>query len=225
MNEYPLLYGQGFYQLTEVTPGQRLHPQASNAYLQMADSASEDGIELALYSSYRSFNTQLNIWNQKWNGNRPLLDEQSHVLDPSQLDDEAKLWAILRWSALPGASRHHWGSDMDVYAPNLLSQQETFSLIPTSYQVGGSQHTLANWLNQHARQFGFFLPYARDLGGTAIEPWHISFAPVAQTCQNVHRFITLQKIIETSEISGKAVILSLLPEIYQRYFCRICDPL
>ncbi|MCZ8486094.1 D-alanyl-D-alanine carboxypeptidase family protein [Vibrio lentus] len=30
--------------------------------------------------------------------------------------EQQKLSAILRWSALPGASRHHWGCDFDVFA-------------------------------------------------------------------------------------------------------------
>ena len=73
-----------------------------------------DGIDLAARSSFRDFDTQLTIWNRKWAGERPLYDRQGRPLERRQLADSQAVDAILCWSAIPGGSRHHWGSDVDV---------------------------------------------------------------------------------------------------------------
>ena len=69
----------------------------------------EAGFDLAIVSAYRSFERQLLIWNEKVEGKRPLLDANGQILDAGGLDDKSLVFAILRWSALPGGSRHHWG--------------------------------------------------------------------------------------------------------------------
>jgi hypothetical protein len=47
----------------------------------------------------------------------PLLDAHNQPLDALQLGETERLHAILHWSALPGTSRHHWGTDLDIYDP------------------------------------------------------------------------------------------------------------
>lgn len=217
---YPLLYGQQFFPLQEIEPGQRLHPDAASAYLAMRTQAAQQGIPIALYSSYRSFHTQSVIWNEKWYGQRPLLDDQGQPVDRLKLNNFEKMKAILRWSALPGTSRHHWGTDMDLFAPQLLNKSAIFQLTPQTYQGQGEQAPLFQWLTQHARQFGFFFPYKNDRGGTHPEPWHLSFAPLASKFQQQHQIDELRNIITLSEIAGKNVILEHLNDIYTHYFCQ-----
>ena len=77
--------------------------------------AAQAGFDLRLVSGYRSFDRQLAIWNAKAMGKRAVLDSAGRVLDISALSEVELVNAIMRWSALPGASRHHWGSDIDVY--------------------------------------------------------------------------------------------------------------
>lgn len=218
MNDYPLLYGQGQFPLRELTLGQRMHPQAAAALMQMQQQAKQDGLSLEVYSSFRSFHTQLVIWNEKWHGQRPLLNDQSEPLAYNTLSDTDKLWAILRWSALPGASRHHWGTDCDLYAPNLVANDESFDLIAPAYEVGGSQYPLSQWLNQHAHHYGFYFPYLNDQGGTAPEPWHISYQPLASTLSEMHSLSQLRDVIQLADIAGKSIILPHLDEIYHRFF-------
>lgn len=220
---YPLLYGQQFYPLTEVSKGQRLHPEAANAYVKMRQAADDDGITLSLYSSYRSFSTQQVIWDRKWLGERPVLDDRNSPIDINQLSDPAKLKAILRWSALPGTSRHHWGTDIDLYSEPLKTAD--FDLTPGRYQRGGEFYPLWQWLEQHAATFGFFFPYRQDLGATAPEPWHLSYTPLAQHFKSEHQLSELYTVIEQSDIAGKATILQNLAEIYSHYFEQICEPL
>ncbi|MFM2483028.1 M15 family metallopeptidase [Celerinatantimonas sp. YJH-8] len=220
---YPLLYGQQFFPLTEVESGQRLHPQAAAAFLQMQQAAAAEGIQLSLYSSYRSFNTQLTIWNEKWSGQRAIMDDNNRPIAIHSLTEIQKLKAILRWSALPGASRHHWGTDIDIYSLPLIEGR--FELCPATYQPGGMLYPLWQWLSTHAQQFHFFFPYCRDLGGTHPEPWHLSYAPLAQKFKSEHQLTSLTTLLEQSEIKGKNTVLKHLSDIYHDYFIQICEPL
>ena len=72
------------------------------------------GFDLAPVSSFRDFERQRAIWNAKFRGERPALDRRGRAVNMNKLDDGARVETILCWSALPGASRHHWGSDVDV---------------------------------------------------------------------------------------------------------------
>src|SRR5690606_24944631 len=91
-----------------------IHRDAGAALRGLRAAARADGIELEIVSAFRPFERQLTIWNEKYLGIRPLLDRHGNPLDASRLDERARVEAILVWSALPGASRHHWGTDIDV---------------------------------------------------------------------------------------------------------------
>ena len=80
----------------------------------MRESAAAAGIDLLPLSSFRDFERQRLIWNAKYRGERPALDRGGRTVDMSRLAPDRRIETILLWSALPGASRHHWGSDIDV---------------------------------------------------------------------------------------------------------------
>ncbi len=48
------------------------------------------------------------------------------------------------------------------------------------YRRGGPFAALSAWLGAHMRRFGFYRPYTRRGRGVQPEPWHLSYAPVAQ---------------------------------------------
>ena len=80
----------------------------------MRAAAAADGIDLVAFSSFRDFDRQLAIWNGKFRGERPMQDRAGRRSTPGALSPAERVAAILWWSALPGASRHHWGTDFDV---------------------------------------------------------------------------------------------------------------
>lgn len=195
----------------------RLRPATAVAFIAMQQAASADGIELALASSYRSFARQLLIWNEKFTGLRPVLDINSRPLDVSALDDEARIHAILRWSALPGTSRHHWGTDMDIYAPSLLPSGQTLQLEPWEYSPSGYFAKLTRWLDSHMQEHGFCRPFAHDQGGVAVEPWHLSHSSESLRMSQFLTQDALAACLQQSAIAGKACILAQLPTLWQRY--------
>jgi LAS superfamily LD-carboxypeptidase LdcB len=94
-----------------------LHPRTATAALALREAAAADGIDLTIVSSFRDFARQEAIWNAKYRGERPLLDRQERELDAARLDVRERVDAILLWSALPGASRHHWGTGQPTTGP------------------------------------------------------------------------------------------------------------
>ena len=204
-----ILVGRGPHRLTAATAA---------AFNDMQVAAAYEGFNLQAASSWRGFERQLAIWNGKWRGERPLLDADNQPLDALQLDDMERLHAILRWSALPGTSRHHWGTDLDIYDPDCLPVGTRLALEPWEYEAGGWFADLGEWLGDHMTDFGFFLPYAKPLDaaqGVAYEPWHISFAPESGEQRLDPDALAL--CLQQADIEGKACILAHLDEILARY--------
>ena len=204
-----ILVGRGPHRLTAATAA---------AFNDMQVAAAYEGFNLQAASSWRSFERQLAIWNGKWRGERPLLDADNQPLDALQLDDMERLHAILRWSALPGTSRHHWGTDLDIYDPDCLPVGTRLALEPWEYEAGGWFADLGEWLGDHMADFGFFLPYAKPLDaaqGVAYEPWHISFA--LESAEQRLDPDALALCLQQADIEGKACILAHLDEILARY--------
>ena len=205
--------------LAAVSPHHSLHKDCINDFHALQQAAQNDGIDLQLCSSFRSFERQMSIWNRKWRGEIPLLDDNSQPIAPDTLTDTEKLHAILRWSALPGASRHHWGSDMDVYdKANVERLGHSFELIPQEYQNGGPCAALSDWMSLNLQSFGFYLPYATDTGGIGAEPWHISHVTTADGILKHFDPEQLLEQLKTTSIDGLPTITAEFGQIIQRYF-------
>ena len=143
----------------------------------MRQAAQKEGFDLAVASGYRSFDRQCAIWNAKANGERPVLDKNENPLDIDALDAADLLKAILHWSALPGGSRHHWGTDFDIYDAGALKEGQALALTIAETQTVFS--AFYDWLSEYlAGQSVFVRPYLRA-GAIACEPWHISYQPLA----------------------------------------------
>ncbi len=203
----------------------RLQETVAQAYLQMREAALQDGVHIAIASGFRDFKRQQAIWNRKFEGKSKLYSIDGEELDAHQLAPGEKLEAILTWSALPGASRHHWGTDFDVYDPRpFASGEQTLQLLTHEYEDGGPCYDLNKWLKRHASDFGFFFPYARYHGGVAPEPWHLSHLALAEQAHEMLSEDILEALIQASDIAGKSLVLAQLPEIKQRYIDTICLP-
>ncbi|MGM0629755.1 MAG: M15 family metallopeptidase [Pseudomonadota bacterium] len=205
--------------------GHKLHPDAAQAYLALQKAAAANGLELAIASGFRSLDRQLSIWNRKWRGKLPLLSKDGEPLDVATLTDNEKMHAILHWSALPGSSRHHWGSDFDIYDPRpFQSNKLKLRLVPAEYiDPEGPCHALWQWLAQHAHESGFFFPYARYQGGVAQEPWHLSYRPVSKECYQQLSLELLAETISSLAIEGKLIILENLEQIKKQYVDTITE--
>lgn len=191
------------------------------AYESLVDTAKKDGIEIAIASGFRSFDRQRLIWNNKFSGKTAIKGQQNNTLNIVELTPTELMHSILLYSALPGASRHHWGCDIDVYSPNLLAEDYQLQLEPWEYQPSGPLAKLSLWLTKNAHKFGFYLPYESYQGGVAAEPWHLSYAPLASQYQQI---LTVDLLMNTfSSLSkelalfGQDIVLDNLAMIMTRY--------
>ncbi|MBU3069055.1 M15 family metallopeptidase [Aestuariicella sp. G3-2] len=197
-----------------------IHADALKPFLRLRDKARQAGFELAIASSFRGFDRQQHIWQQKAAGKRPVFGVDGKPLDPRALSDEQLLWAILRWSALPGASRHHWGSDLDVYDAAAVDDDYRLQLVPEEYAPSGPFGLFRQWLDtliEEGEAEGFFHPYARDLGAVAPEPWHISYRPVAQRYQALFDAEVFQQLLASGAWPLSGEIQRHADDIYRRY--------
>jgi LAS superfamily LD-carboxypeptidase LdcB len=198
---------------------QFLHPDLINPLQDLSLDAAQAGFELVLASGYRNFSRQLLIWNQKASGSRAVLDSNSQPMNILSLTDDEKLWAILRWSALPGASRHHWGTDVDVYDKSRMEPDYQLQLTLQETIEPGPFAEFHLWLTDKltGKDCPFFRPYAVDNGGVAPEPWHLSYAPVADYYYAQFSVGLLREQIIQTDILLKESILQNLDEIFERF--------
>ena len=195
-----------------------LHPQAVEAFLQLQQAAKQAGFNLQPASTYRDFERQKLIWNAKFNGERKVHDDQGCAIDMNCLSDWEKIQAMLRWSAMPGASRHHWGTEIDIFDPDLLPEGQKLQLEPWEYQTGGYFQRLTNWLLANAEQYGFYFPFMEDHGKQiGLEPWHLSYFPVADIYAQQFSKEMLLSAWNTQEIAGKACLIEHIDEIFEHY--------
>ena len=201
-----------------------LHAGAAAALLALAAAAREDGIQLTVISSFRDFQRQAAIWNAKFRGERELLDRSGRALEHRELDEGALVEAILHWSALPGASRHHWGTDVDVIDTAAAPAGYRPRLVKEEFGKRGVFAKLDGWLTTNMQRFGFFRPYSSDRGGVVPEPWHLSYAPLAVPALGALTVELLAEAVGESALCGKDLVLARLPEIHARYVKAVDSP-
>ena len=197
-----------------------VHRDVVEPFRELRDAAAGVGFDLAVLSGFRSFDRQLSIWNRKARGELAVLDSAARPLDITTLSERDLVFSILRWSALPGASRHHWGTDIDVYDAAARPAGYEVELIPSEYESGGLFAPLSAWLDEriaNGMAFGFFRPYDRDRNGVAPERWHLSYAPLASVYARMLTPTLLRQTIESADMLLKDVVLAHLDEIVTRF--------
>ena len=200
--------------------GARIHQDALHPFLQLRDAGRAAGFDLAVLSGFRSFEQQLSIWNRKTTGQLAVLDSDARPLDITSLSEEQLVFSILRWSALPGASRHHWGTDVDIYDMAATPEAYVVELIPREVNAGGMFAPLHEWLDRRIADdaaCGFFRPYDIDRNGVAPERWHLSYAPVASLYARMLTPELLRTTIEEADMMLKDVVLARLDTIFERF--------
>ncbi len=180
---YRRAFGFDADSLINTQPWGLLDANTAPAFERLRKRAAVSGFDLRIASGFRSYQRQWHLFNGKARCLRPVTDEHGNVLQREHFTDEQWLHAILRFSALPGTSRHHWGTDLDVYDGAAVAADYQLALAPAEYAPDGPFGPLTEWLSERIAADdaeGFFRPYGRDLGGVAPELWHISYRPSTQ---------------------------------------------
>ena len=145
-----------------------LRTEVVKAFAEMKQAASAAGISLRIISATRTFKHQKRIWEAKWNGIRKV---EGTDLSHSIPDPKERARKILEYSSMPGTSRHHWGTDIDIN-----------SLNPEYFESGKGKREY-EWLRDNAFEFGFCQTYTRKDDersyGYEEEKWHWTYQPTS----------------------------------------------
>lgn len=142
---------------------QYLRKEAAVALKKMYEALKKDvpDVKFWIQSSTRNWSSQKDIWERHWKEFAKLKLNESEIAR-----------SILRSSSMPGTSRHHWGTDVDI---NVLNNE---------YFTKGNGAKLYKWLKKYAAGFGFCQPYSAGRStGYMEERWHWSYVPLAKVYQ------------------------------------------
>lgn len=146
-----------------------LRKEAMVAFMGMSEAAKKEGINLQIVSATRNFDYQKRIWENKWTGNTKLSDGTS-AADIKNLRDRAI--KILLYSSMPGTSRHHWGTDIDL------------NKFTNSWFSYGEGLKLYKWMFSNAASYGFCQVYSEKgtdrTEGYEEEKWHWTYMPLSK---------------------------------------------
>jgi hypothetical protein len=196
-----------------------LHPDIIKDFNELKIALAKENIQLAICSGFRSFEQQEIIWNEKVEGKRPLLDRNENILDPKLLTNEEILSHILNWSTIPGTSRHHWGTDIDLFDLNPYVENKNKLKLENSEYIAGpnskfNQVMETKFLTQD--EFPFFRPYLEE--DKRFELWHYSHQKMAQNFRSAYTFKVFKSNIKNSNFYLKDLIEKKL-EFYFQYHC------
>ena len=196
-----ILLGKGKPLLSKVENPLLQHVQ--KAFDQMAAAAQKENIALKVVSGYRSFDRQASIWNRKYEANAT-----------AGLKPKENIQKIISYSTLPGTSRHHWGTEIDVIDAGPKAEGDV--LVASKFEGDGPYAKLFGWMQRNAADFGFILPYTKTLNrkGFAYEPWHYSYAPLAIPMLNAYLKLDLRRVLKTSNVMGNEHFTSTFIDTY-----------
>jgi hypothetical protein len=191
----PALFGDDF----------NLRNEAAEAFAAMQKAAYADGINLYSVSSYRSFARQKGIWDRKYKRYRK-----------EGLSAQEAIRKIIEYSTVPGSSRHHWGTDLDMIDTS-VPQPKDHPLIATHYHGDGVYAPMFNWLQKNAHKFDFYITYTNDpkRRGFAYEPWHWSYAPLSIPLLRQFKTLPLKKHLDEADLQGKEHLSAEFVQNYQ----------
>ncbi len=177
----PKLFGEGY----------KLRQEAHDAFLLMKTAAAKSGIKIYAVSSYRNYAHQKRIWTRKYKR-----------FTNGGLSPEKAIKKIIEYSTIPGTSRHHWGTDIDIVDAN--PSQPASLLNPEHFHNNGPFCKLKEWLDIHANTYGFYLVYTDNANrkGFKYEPWHLSYKPLSKAYLTAYKKIDISTLLKKDELVG-----------------------
>ena len=172
--------------------GINLREEAHKAYVEMKKAAYSDGFNIKMISSYRDFYRQEGIWERKY-----LRFTEEDGMEPLDAIDK-----IIEYSTIPGTSRHHWGTDIDII--DGYPKVEGGVLVPEKFEAGGPFEAFKKWLDENSERFEFYLVYTNEpkRRGFKYEPWHYSYAPISIPMLTAFRKKNILKLLQNEEFIG-----------------------
>lgn len=144
----------------------------------MIDDARKEGVNLSVWSPYRSYNIQQMLFNRQ--------NQKQIEAGVPESEADAKAASIV---ARPGTSEHHTGLAADI---NMAD--DAFENTP-----------MYAWLTEHCQDYGFIMRYPKDkidVTGVIYESWHYRFVGINVAKDIKNKGITLEEYLELKGIKN-----------------------
>lgn len=175
-------------------PSWKMQKETYASFIEMKKAAKVDGLNIEVVSAYRSFERQKQIFEGKYKR-----------FTKAGLTPLAAIEKIIEYSTIPGTSRHHWGTDIDIIDANGTPRPSSV-LQAKHFHGAGPFCKLKEWLNKNAATFGFYEVYTDNAQrkGFKYEPWHFSYAPVSKQLLVSYRELDVKQILLEEKLLGAA---------------------
>lgn len=144
----------------------------------MIDDARKEGVNLSVWSPYRSYSIQQMLFNRQ--------KQKQIEAGVPESEADAKAATIV---ARPGTSEHHTGLAVDI---NMAD--DAFENTP-----------MYAWLTEHCQDYGFIMRYPKDkidVTGVIYESWHYRFVGINVAKDIKNKGITLEEYLELKDIKN-----------------------
>ena len=168
-----------------------LRKEAHDAFVEMRKAALADGIDIKIVSGYRSFDRQAVIFERKY---LKYTDDGMEPLDAIE--------KIIEYSTIPGTSRHHWGTDVDLIDGNPSVDGDV--LVASKFGTDGPFEKFKLWMDENSEKFDYYLVYTNNpkRRGFKYEPWHYSYAPLSRPMLKTFRLKNILKQLKAEDFLG-----------------------
>lgn len=161
--------------IEDLKSGHRALPGVMQAFWRFKEQAKMDGWNLILVSAYRSYRDQRRVWNKS----------DDSYLRRGATNQKKRVEAVMSLVSVPGLSRHHWGTELDISEASIRGQ-----LVNVEPDTPERVLKFYAWMQKNAPQYGFCQVYLGQNGSVHNEPWHWSFLPYSKTYQK--QFMTIK---------------------------------
>lgn len=191
-DEYSITELMGKEDIELFGEGINLREGAYNSFIAMQEAAAKDGIDIKIVSSFRNFARQEAIFERKY----------IRYTEDDGMEPLAAIDKIIEYSTIPGTSRHHWGTDIDIIDGSKKVDGDV--LVPEKFEGEGVFADLKKWMDANAKTYDFHLVYTNEprRRGFKYEPWHYSYAPLSIPMLATFRKKNIMQLLEQEEFMG-----------------------
>lgn len=192
----------------------QLLQKAFDAYTAMQKAALKEGITIEAVSSYRNFNRQKAIFERKY----------TRFTQNDGLSPQAAFEKIIEYSTIPGTSRHHWGTEIDIIDGSKPRVGDV--LLEEKFHNNGPYVQLKKWMDVNAKDYGFYLVYTNDINrkGFNYEPWHYSFKELSKPMLDTYLNYDLKSVLRKANFKGADLLGEDLIERYIQEHIKDINP-
>jgi len=176
---------------TMVGNGYKLLPEVAKQLELMKADALKAGFKIQVISSYRNYTYQNGIWERKYKANQA-----------KKIAAKENIEKIIEYSTIPGTSRHHWGTDLDIIDGTRGIPADPLN--EKHFNEGGSMHKFKLWLDENASKYGFYLVYTDNSArkGFKYEPWHFTYKAISEPMLQAYKKLDIKKVLQENKLLG-----------------------